>query len=77
MLVERSQHVGVAPYQRNSLRNGHSSGFKNRCIEIRLGAIDLKVPQVRNSDIPFYPKVKQHFFCKIEKRGMKKFEVIV
>ena len=55
MLVERSQHLGVAPYQRNSLRNGHSNGFKNRCIESRLGAIELKVPQVRNTDIPFYP----------------------
>ena len=55
MLVERSQHLGVAPYQRNSLRNGHSNGFKNRCIESRLGAIELKVPQVRNSDVPFYP----------------------
>ena len=55
MLVERSQHLRVAPYQRNSLRNGHSNGFKNRCIESRLGAIELKVPQVRNSDISFYP----------------------
>ena len=55
MLVERSQHLRAAPYQRNSLRNGHSNGFKNRCIESRLGAIELKVPQVRNSDIPFYP----------------------
>ena len=55
MLVERSQHLRAAPYQRNSLRNGHSNGFKNRCIESRLGAIALKVPQVRNSDIPFYP----------------------
>ena len=55
MLVERSQHLGVAPYQRNSLRNGHSNGFKNRSIESRLGAIELKVPQVRNTDIPFYP----------------------
>jgi len=55
MLVERSQHLGVAPYQRNSLRNGYSNGFKNRCIESRLGAIELKIPQVRNSDIPFYP----------------------
>ena len=55
MLVERSQHLGAAPYQRNFLRNGHSNGFKNRCIKSRLGAIELKVPQVRNSDIPFYP----------------------
>ena len=55
MLVERSQHLGVAPYQRNSLRNGHSNGFKNRSLKNRLGDIELKVPQVRNSDIPFYP----------------------
>ena len=28
MLLERSQHLGVAPYQRNALRNGHANGFK-------------------------------------------------
>lgn len=55
MLIERSQHLGAAPYQRHSLRNGHANGFKNRWLESRLGPIDLKVPQVRNSDIPFYP----------------------
>jgi len=55
MIIERSQHLGVPPYQRNPLRNGHSNGFKNRCIESRLGSIELKIPQVRNSDIPFYP----------------------
>lgn len=55
MLIERSQHLGAAPYQRNSLRNGHSNGFKNRSLESRLGTIDLRVPQVRNSEIPFYP----------------------
>ena len=55
MLIERSQHLGAAPYHRNSLRNGHSNGFKNRSLESRLGTIDLRVPQVRNSKIPFYP----------------------
>ncbi len=54
MLIERSQHLGVAPYQRNSLRNGHANGFKSRCIESRLGVIELKEPQVLNNDIPFY-----------------------
>ena len=29
------------------------------------------------SVFPGIPWVKQHFFCKIEKRGMKKFEVMV
>lgn len=55
MLIERSQHLGAAPYQRHTLRNGYANGFKNRCLESRLGPIELKVPQVRNSDIPFYP----------------------
>lgn len=55
MLIERSQHLGAAPYQRNALRNGHANGFKNRCLESRVGTIDLRVPQVRNSEIPFYP----------------------
>jgi len=55
MLIERSQHLGAPPYQRNALRNGHANGFKNRCLESRVGTIDLRVPQVRNSEIPFYP----------------------
>lgn len=55
MLIERSQHLGAAPYQRHTLRNGYANGFKNRCLASRLGPIELKVPQVRNSDIPFYP----------------------
>ncbi len=57
MIVQRSQHLGAAPYQRNSLLNGHSNGFKNRSIESRLVAIELKTPQARNSDIPFYPNM--------------------
>ena len=55
MIVERSQHLRASPYQRNSLRNGHSNGFKNRSLESRLGTLELRVPQVRNTDIPFYP----------------------
>jgi transposase-like protein len=55
MLIERSEHLGVAPYERNASRNGQSNGFKNRPLESRMGTLDLRVPQVRNTDIPFYP----------------------
>jgi len=55
MIIERSQHLGVGPYERNSVRNGQSNGFKNRSLESRMGTLELRVPQVRNTDIPFYP----------------------
>ncbi len=55
MLIERSQHLGVDPYERNSSRNGQANGFKNRSLESRMGSLDLRVPQVRNTDTPFYP----------------------
>ncbi|MBX9742834.1 MAG: transposase [Chthoniobacterales bacterium] len=34
MLIERSQHLGAAPYQRNSLRNGHSNDFNYEKIRV-------------------------------------------
>lgn len=55
MLIERSSHLCSHPYQRHQERNGHANGFKERSLNTRFGKLDLKVPQVRNSDTTFYP----------------------
>lgn len=55
MLVERDRHLGVAPYQRDPARQGHANGFKDRRLDTRLGQLDLRVPQTRNTESPFVP----------------------
>jgi len=53
MLIERTRHIGAAPYQRVEHRNGHSNGFKPRSFHTALGELSLAIPQVRGSDSPF------------------------
>lgn len=53
MLLERERHIGAAPHQRNVERNGYSNGFKPRTFHTGIGALELTVPQVRESDEPF------------------------
>jgi transposase-like protein len=53
MLIERENHIGVGPYQRGVERNGHANGFKPRTFQTAVGALQLAVPQVRDSETPF------------------------
>jgi transposase-like protein len=53
MLLEREKHIGAAPHQRGVERNGYSNGFKPRTFQTGIGALELAVPQVRESDTPF------------------------
>lgn len=55
MIVERERHLRAHPYERTSNRLGYSNGFKPRSIDTRVGTLKLQVPQVRESDKPFYP----------------------
>lgn len=55
MLIEREHHIGAGPYQRTEQRDGHANGFKGRQLNTRIGAISLRVPQVRGSEEPFFP----------------------
>lgn len=57
MLAEREDHIGAGPYERSLQRRGYSNGFKNKSLLTRTGELDLKVPQVRESD--FYPSCLQ------------------
>ena len=53
MLLERTEALGAAPYQRTEGRRGHANGFKSKTVNSRLGKLRLKVPQTR--DVEFYP----------------------
>lgn len=53
MQVERSKHLGAAPYQRSEERRGHANGFKPKTVQTRVGDITFDIPQVREGN--FYP----------------------
>jgi transposase-like protein len=53
MKLERSQVLGVQPYQRTSERRGYANGYKPKAVETRVGRLELAVPQTRT--IAFYP----------------------
>lgn len=54
MLLERIQHIGAAPYERNADgRNGYANGFKPRSFQTAVGKLELEIPQVRASGTPF------------------------
>ena len=53
MLIERERHIGVAPHQRSTERNGSANGFKPRSYQTGIGSPELSVPQVRESSDPF------------------------
>lgn len=54
MVAERSEHLGVAPYERSRARLGYANGYKDKLLKTRLGTLSLKVPQTRDSE--FYPQ---------------------
>lgn len=54
MVAERSEHLGVAPYERSAQRTGYANGYKDKFLKTRLGRLSLKVPQTRDSE--FYPQ---------------------
>ena len=53
MLFEREHFLQAAPYERTAQRRDYANGFKPKSLRTRLGDLDLRIPQVRNSD--FYP----------------------
>jgi len=55
MLLEQREHLRVEPYERSDERNGQANGFKDRSFGTRLGNLNLRIPQVRGGDDPFYP----------------------
>jgi len=56
MLIEQREHLRAEPYQRSDDRNGHANGYKERSLATRLGELTVRIPQVRGSEEPFFPK---------------------
>lgn len=54
MKAERTEHLQAEPYERTESRRGQANGFKNKTVLTRSGALDLSIPQVRDSS--FYPQ---------------------
>ncbi len=51
MIAEREEFINAAPYERTSDRKNFLNEFKNKKLLTRTGELNLKVPQVRSSDI--------------------------
>lgn len=60
MEAERTDFVGREPYQRGSERNGLRNGYEPKRVKFSEGAVQLKVPQVRQSATKYCSKVA-HF----------------
>jgi len=56
MRIEREQYLKAGAYERSENRTGHANGFKPKQLKTRMGALDVKVPQVRGI-APFHPGV--------------------
>lgn len=54
MLFERERFLNAAPYERTPDRRDYANGFKPKRLRTRVGELDLRIPQVRQSD--FYPQ---------------------
>ena len=56
MIFERTKHLCAGRHERTDGCKGYTNGYKDRSLKTRLGKLELKVPQVRDSDEPFYPE---------------------
>ncbi len=54
MKIEREQFLGAASHERSEERRGYANGYKPKELQTRMGAVDLRVPQVRG--LGFYPQ---------------------
>ena len=57
MRFERSAHLGAGPYERSAERSGYANGLKDRQLATSLGALSLRVPQVRGCAEPYRPSL--------------------
>ncbi len=54
MKAERSAVLRAGPHERSPERRGYANGYKDKTVATRMGAVPLKVPQVRGG-VAFYP----------------------
>ena len=43
-------------YERSEDRRGYANGYKPKTISTHAGKLTLQIPQVRDSETPFYPR---------------------
>ena len=56
MQFERELHLGAGRYERTEGRTGYANGYKPKTLKTAAGNLRLRIPQVRGSDRPFYPR---------------------
>ena len=49
--LERAEYLNAAPYQRTEDRRSYANGFKDKTVNSRLGRLELRVPQTRDSEV--------------------------
>lgn len=60
MQLERAAFLGADRYERSSERSGYANGYKPKTLNTRIGQLDLRVPQTRDTGTePFYPTALQ------------------
>jgi putative transposase len=55
MEMEVEEHIGATRHERTEERSGHRNGYRERTWDTRAGAIELKVPRVRDSS--YFPSL--------------------
>ena len=58
MRIERAYYLQADPYERSVGRRSHANGFKPKTFSSRLGKLQLRIPQ--NRDSQFYPSTLEH-----------------
>ena len=56
MQFERELHLGAGKYERTDDRRGYANGYKPKTLNTHAGKLTLQIPQVRDSETPFYPR---------------------
>ena len=56
MQFERELHLGAGKYERTEERRGYANGYKPKTLNTHAGRLKLQIPQVRDSETPFYPR---------------------
>ena len=56
MKEEQDRFIGCGHYERSPSRRGRRNGYEERWLDTQWGPLRLRVPKVRDSDVPFRPR---------------------
>jgi transposase-like protein len=56
MKLERSSFLRAGLHERTPERKGYANGYKGKKVRSRVGELELRIPQVRDTEDGFYPK---------------------